>query len=133
LLLGGTAGRTTLNGEGLQHQDGHSHILATTVPNLVTYDPAFAYELAVIIQNGLKRMYQDREDIFYYLTLGNENYPMLPMPENVEEGILKGLYKFKPAALEPGRPKVHLFGSASILREALRAQDILASQFQLAA
>lgn len=133
-LLGGTAGRTTLNGEGLQHQDGHSHILATTIPNLVTYDPAFAYEIAVIIQDGLKRMYQDREDIFYYLTLGNENGPMPPMPENATDGILSGLYKFKPAANnEAGRPKVHLFGSGSILREALRAQDILAERYRIAA
>ncbi|MBI1744997.1 MAG: pyruvate dehydrogenase (acetyl-transferring), homodimeric type [Acidobacteria bacterium] len=132
-LLGGTAGRTTLNGEGLQHGDGHSHVLAGVIPNLVTYDPAYAYEIAVIIQNGLKRMYQDREDIFYYLTLGNENYPMPPMPAQAEEGILKGLYKLKPAEGEANWPSVHLFGSGSILRESLRAQDILASQFQVAA
>jgi hypothetical protein len=94
-LLGATAGRTTLNGEGLQHEDGHSHLLASTIPNLLTYDPAFAYEVAVIIQDGLRRMYQENGEVFYYLTLYNENYAMPPMPEGVEEGILKGLYKFQ--------------------------------------
>jgi pyruvate dehydrogenase E1 component len=94
-MLGGTAGRTTLNGEGLQHQDGHSHLLAYPVPNLVTYDPAFAYELAVIIRDGIKRMYEDQENIFYYITLMNENYAMPEMPKGAEEGILKGMYKFK--------------------------------------
>src|SRR5436309_6386484 len=94
-LLGGTAGRTTLNGEGLQHEDGHSHLLASAVPNLVTYDPAFAYELALIIQDGIRRMYQDGEHIFYYLTLYNENYPMEPMPAGCRDGVLKGMYKFR--------------------------------------
>ena len=94
-LIGGTAGRTTLNGEGLQHQDGHSHLLAYSVPNLITYDPAFAYELAVIIRDGIKRMYEDQEDIFYYITVMNENYPMPEMPKNVKEGIVKGMYKYK--------------------------------------
>src|SRR5204863_3039737 len=94
-LLGATAGRTTLNGEGLQHEDGHSHLVAGTVPNLMAYDPAFAYELAVIIQDGMRRMYQAGENLFYYLTLYNENYAMPAMPEGAEQGILKGLYKFK--------------------------------------
>ena len=94
-LLGGTAGRTTLNGEGLQHQDGHSHLLAYPVPNIVTYDPAFAYELAVIIRDGIKRMYEEQENIFYYITVMNENYAMPEMPKGAKEGILKGMYKFK--------------------------------------
>jgi pyruvate dehydrogenase E1 component len=133
-LLGATAGRTTLNGEGLQHEDGHSHILASVVPNLMAYDPAYHYELAVIIRDGLKRMYTDRQDIFYYITLYNENYPMPPMPEGVEEGILRGLYQLEPAPEGPGdRPRVHLFGSGTILREALRAQKILAERFGVAA
>jgi pyruvate dehydrogenase E1 component len=133
-LLGATSGRTTLNGEGLQHEDGHSHVLASVVPNLVAYDPAFAFELAVIIRDGLKRMYMDREDIFYYITLYNENYPMLPMPAGVEEGILKGAYKLKPAPGEDGnRPHLHLLGSGSLLRSALRAQEILAEKYGVAA
>lgn len=132
-LLGGTSGRTTLNGEGLQHEDGHSHVLASTVPNLLAYDPAFAYEIAVIIQDGLKRMYQDRQDIFYYITLGNENYAMASMPQGAEEGIVKGMYRFKAAEAEKGWPRVHLFGSGALLREALRAQDMLASRFKVAA
>src|SRR5437588_10511583 len=121
-LLGATAGRTTLNGEGLQHQDGHSLILSSAIPTLLTYDPAFSYELAVIIADGMKRMYSDGEDIFYYLTLYNENYVMPPMPEGSEEGILKGLYKFK-AGPEKKKHKAHLLGSGPIIREALRAQQ----------
>jgi pyruvate dehydrogenase E1 component len=136
-LLGATAGRTTLNGEGLQHEDGHSHVLASVVPNLLTYDPAYAYEIAVILRDGLKRMFENREDIFYYITLYNENYPMPPMPQTpagVEEGILKGLYKLKPAPDGPsGRPHVHLLGSGSVLAEALRAQQILAERYGVAA
>ena len=132
-LLGGTSGRTTLNGEGLQHEDGHSHLLACSVPNLVTYDPAFAYEIAVILQDGIRRMHNAQEDIFYYITLGNENYPMPSMPEGVTEGILRGLYKFKTGRREDGWPRVQLFGSGAILREALRAQDILAERFQVSA
>jgi pyruvate dehydrogenase E1 component len=137
-LLGATSGRTTLNGEGLQHEDGHSHLLASVVPNLVAFDPAYAYELAVIIRDGLKRMYADREDIFYYVTLYNENYPMPAMPDGAEEGILKGLYKLKdtPAAeenQEDNRARVHLLGSGSLLREALRAQEILAQRYGIAA
>ena len=91
-LLGGTAGRTTLNGEGLQHQDGHSHLLAMSVPNLQAYDPAFAYEIAVIVREGIRRMYKENEDVFYYLTVGNENYVQAAMPEGAEQGILKGMY-----------------------------------------
>ncbi len=123
-LLGATAGRTTLNGEGLQHQDGHSHILAGTIPTLLTYDPAFAYEIAVIIRDGIRRMYEDGEEIFYYLTLYNENYRMEPMPEGIEEGILNGLYRFREG--KKRGHKAHIFGSGPILWEALRAQEILA-------
>ena len=131
-LLGATSGRTTLNGEGLQHQDGHSLILSSTIPTLVTYDPAFTYELAVIIADGMRRMYVEGEDVFYYLTLYNENYEMPPMPEGVAEGILKGLYKFK-AGPEKKALKAHIFGSGPIIREALRAQEILAEQFDVSA
>jgi pyruvate dehydrogenase E1 component len=131
-LLGATSGRTTLNGEGLQHQDGHSLLLSTSIPTLLTYDPAFTYELAVIIADGLRRMYVEGEDIFYYLTLYNENYAMPPMPEGAEEGILKGLYKFRPGA-EQLQLKAQIFGSGPILREALRAQHILAERFNISA
>jgi pyruvate dehydrogenase E1 component len=130
-LLGATAGRTTLNGEGLQHEDGHSHLVASTVPNLLAYDPAFAFELAVILRDGIRRMYQEAEDIFYYITLYNDNYPMLPMPEGTAEGILRGLYRLRKA---PGKgPRVHLFGSGPILMQALRAQELLAEHFGVAA
>ena len=132
-LLGGTAGRTTLNGEGLQHEDGHSHILASTIPSCITYDPAYAYEIAVIIQDGIKRMYQDQEDVFYYLTLGNENYEHPEMPKGVEEGIIKGIYRLKPHKTQKTQHKVQLFGSASILREVLRAQEILANEYNVSA
>jgi pyruvate dehydrogenase E1 component len=131
-LLGGTAGRTTLNGEGLQHQDGHSHILASAVPTLLTYDPAFAFEVAVIIRDGLRRMYQKGEEVFYYLTLYNENYTMPAMPEGSEEGILKGLYKFREGK-QTAKHKAHIFGSGTILREALRAQEILAEKYDVSA
>jgi pyruvate dehydrogenase E1 component len=135
-LVGGTAGRTTLNGEGLQHQDGHSHLLTYTIPNLISYDLAFAYEIAVVIQEGLRRMYVEQEDIFYYLTVENEKYPMPPMPEGegIKEGILKGMYKFK--AAENGREAKHrarLFGSGTILNEALKAQTLLAEKYDIAA
>src|SRR5262245_61438036 len=114
-LLGATAGRTTLNGEGLQHEDGHSHVLASTVPNLLCYDPAFASELAVILRDGIKRMYEDcKEDLFYYITLYNDNYTMPAMPEGAEAGILKGMYKLKPAPVA-GAHKAHLLGSGPIL------------------
>jgi pyruvate dehydrogenase E1 component len=135
-LLGGTAGRTTLAGEGLQHQDGHSHVLASTVPTVQAYDPAYAYELAVIIQDGIRRMYEACEDIFYYLTLYNEPYAMPPLPEGAREGILHGLYKLRPAkasGASASAKKVHLFGSGALLREALRAQDILAERYGIAA
>jgi len=131
-LLGATAGRTTLNGEGLQHEDGHSLLLASAIPNLLTYDAAFAYEIAVIIQDGMKRMCQDGENIFYYLTLYNENYPMPPMPEGAEPGILKGLYKFK-AGPAKKKHRAQIFGSGPLLRGALQAQEILAEKFDVAA
>jgi len=133
-LLGATSGRTTLNGEGLQHEDGHSHVLATTVPNLLTYDPAFAYEIAVIVREGLRRMYGEREDVFYYITLCNENYEMPPMPEGAEEGILQGLYRFQVAPDGDGeRPRAQILGSGPLMNEALRAQGILAERFGVAA
>ena len=131
-LLAATAGRTSLNGEGLQHQDGHSLILTSVVPNLLTYDPAFAYELAVIICGGMRRMYEQGEDVFYYLALYNDNYLMPPMPEGVEEGILKGLYKFK-SGPEKKKHKAHLLASGPIINEALKAQQILAEQYQVSA
>ncbi len=131
-LLGATAGRTTLNGEGLQHQDGHSHLLASAVPTLRTYDAAFGYEIAVIIKDGLRRLYAEGEEYFYYLTLYNENYPMPEMPQGAEEGILKGLYKLRPAS-KGKKFKAHIFGSGPLLREALRAQEILAAEFDVAA
>jgi pyruvate dehydrogenase E1 component len=130
-LMGGTAGRTTMLGEGLQHQDGHSHLLASTIPTCLTYDPAFVYEMAVIVQDGLRRMYQAGEDCFYYITMYNEDYAM-PAVENVEsirEGILRGLYKFR--AAENGTAKAQLFGSGPILNEALRAQQILAEKYSI--
>ncbi len=131
-LLGATAGRTTLNGEGLQHEDGHSHVHASTVPNLLAYDPAYAYEIAVIVREGLQRMYRNREDVFYYITLCNENYPMPKKPEGSDAGILKGLYKVSSTPPD-GRPRVQLFGSGPILREALRARDLLAERYGVAA
>src|SRR5690625_4528745 len=116
-LLGGTAGRTTLNGEGLQHQDGHRHVLSSVIPNCISYDPTFAYELAVIIQDGLRRMYQERENVFYYITMMNENYAHPPMPEGAEEGIRRGMYLFRDGG--KGKLKVHLLGSGTILREVI--------------
>lgn len=132
-LLAATAGRTTLNGEGLQHQDGHSHVAASAVPTLLAYDPAFAYEVAVIAADGLRRMYQDHEHLFYYLTLYNENYAMPPMPAGAEEGTLRGLYKFRPAAARRKARRAHLLGSGPMLLEALRAQALLAEHFDVAA
>ena len=131
-LLGATSGRTTLNGEGLQHQDGHSHILAATVPNVVAYDPAFASETAVIIQDGMKRMYRDREDIFYYITLHNENYEMPSLKPKTESEILKGLYKFKVGPAKKNL-KAHILGSGAIMNEALKAQKILGKDFGVSA
>jgi pyruvate dehydrogenase E1 component len=131
-LLGATSGRTTLNGEGLQHQDGHSLLLSSTIPTLATYDLAFTYEVAVVIADGMRRMYVDGEDLFYYLALYNENLPMPPMPEGAGEGILKGLYKFKTGP-EKLPLKAQLLASGPILREALQAQQILAEKFGISA
>ena len=131
-LLGATSGRTTLNGEGLQHQDGHSLLLAGTVPTCLPYDPAFGYELAVIVADGLRRMYVENEDIFYYLSLYNENYLMPPMPAGVEDGILKGLYKFK-AGPEGKKLKAQILGSGTIIKSALKAQEILAERYGVSA
>ncbi len=129
-LIGATSGRTTLNGEGLQHEDGHSHILANTVPNCYSYDPTFSYELAVIIQEGLRRMVQQKESIYYYITTMNENYEHPDMPEGVEAGILKGMYCFKKT---PAKNKSHvqLLGSGSILREVIFAAELLEKEFQV--
>jgi len=132
-LLGATAGRTTLNGEGLQHEDGHSQLLASVVPNLVAYDPVYAFEVATILQDGLRRMVRESEDVFYYLTLYNENYPQAAMPEGAEKGILAGLYRFRASELGEHRPRVQLFGSGSVLTEALRAQKILAERYGVGA
>src|ERR1700734_3079586 len=132
-LLGGTAGRTTLSGEGLQHQDGNSHVLALPVPNLRSYDPAYAYELSVIIEDGIRRMYKDGESIFYYITVMNENYPMPAMPGDVREGILKGMYRFRAAEKQESKLRAQLFGSGAILNEALKAQEILAEKYGVAA
>jgi pyruvate dehydrogenase E1 component len=134
-LVGGTSGRTTLAGEGLQHQDGHSHLMAYSVPNLTTYDPAFAFELAVIIRDGIRRMYEQREDIFYYLTVMNENYAHPPMPggDGIQEGILRGMYRFKPAENQDATLRAQLMGSGAVLNEVLRAQKLLAEKYQVAA
>ena len=135
-LLGATAGRTTLNGEGLQHEDGHSHILAATVPNVLAYDPAFAYEIAVIIEDGMRRMYDEDEDVFYYITLQNENYAMPPMPKGkgVKEGILRGLYLFdKATAKAKKKHHVQLFGSDTIMNQVLAARDLLAEKYGVSA
>jgi len=131
-MMGATAGRTTLTGEGLQHDDGHSHILASTVPNVLAYDPAFAYELAIIVREGIRRMYGEAgEDIFYYVTLYNENWAMPAKPDGVEEGVLRGLYRFR--AAEQGSRRVQILGSGSILHQALRAADVLAERYDVAA
>lgn len=130
-LMGGTAGRTTMLGEGLQHQDGHSIVLSSTVPTCLTYDPAYVYELAVVVRDGLRRMYENGEDIFYYITMYNEDYAMPAMPEGAEEGILRGLYKFRPAA--KGEAVAQLFGSGPILNEVLKAQEILATKYNVQA
>jgi pyruvate dehydrogenase E1 component len=133
-LLGGTAGRTTLNGEGLQHQDGHSHIFSSVIPNCVSYDPTFAYEVAVIIQDGLRRMYAEQEDVLYYHTLMNYNYGHPPMPDGCEDGIRRGMYLFSTADGLPGdAPRVQLLGSGTILREVIAAASLLESDFGVAA
>jgi pyruvate dehydrogenase E1 component len=132
-MLGGTSGRTTLAGEGLQHQDGNSHVLALPIPTLRAYDPAFAYEIAVIIQDGIRRMYKDGENIFYYITVMNEPYAMPAMPEGAREGILKGMYKYRPSDLKKSKLRAQIFGSGAILREALKAQEILAEKYGVSA
>ncbi len=131
-LLGATSGRTSLNGEGLQHQDGHSLLHASTIPTCLPYDPAFGYELAVIVTDGLRRMYVEQEDIFYYLAVYNENHVMPAMPADCEAGILKGLYKFKPG-YDGAKIKAHIFGSGSIMQSALKAQEILAEKYHVSA
>jgi Pyruvate dehydrogenase complex, dehydrogenase (E1) component len=132
-LLGGTAGRTTLNGEGLQHEDGHSHLLAATIPNCVSYDPTFAYEVAVIIQDGLRRMFKDQDDVYYYITLMNENYPHPAMPKGAEEGIRRGMYLFREGAGKKNAPRVQLLGCGTILREVIAAAELLQNDFGIAA
>jgi pyruvate dehydrogenase E1 component len=140
-LLGGTAGRTTLNGEGLQHEDGHSHLMSATIPNCVSYDPTFGHELAVIIHDGMRRMYVEQEDVFYYLTVMNENYAHPAMPKGAEAGIIKGMYLFKGqetkgkpvlSKVEGGqgtKPTVQLLGSGTILREVIAAAELLEKDF----
>jgi len=134
-LIGGTAGRTTLAGEGLQHQDGHSHVLALPVPNCLAYDPAFAYEIAIIIQDGIKRMYVDGESIFYYLTVTNEPLPMPEMPQgnDIRNGILRGLYRFRSSATKDAKARAQLFGSGTVMFEVLKAQQILEQNYSVAA
>jgi len=132
-LLGGTAGRTTLAGEGLQHQDGHSHLLALPVPNVLSYDPAFAYELAVIIQEGIRRMYVNQESIFYYLTVMNEQYEMPKMPDGAAEGILRGLYRFRATSKPKASARAQLLGSGAILPEVIKAADLLESEYNVGA
>ncbi len=132
-LLGGTAGRTTLNGEGLQHQDGHSHILASTIPNCVAYDPAYAYELAVIIHSGLERMFVRQDRVFYYITVMNENYVQPPMPDGVQEGIVRGMYKLREVDAGSSAKRVRLLGSGTILREVIAGAELLAERFGVSA
>ena len=132
-LVGATAGRTTLSGEGLQHEDGNSHLLAYPLPNLLAYDLAFAYEIAVVVREGIRRMYAEQENIFYYLTVENEDYPMPPMPEGAEEGIIRGMYRLTPAARKRSRLRAHLFASGPIVNRALEAQRILESSYNVAA
>jgi pyruvate dehydrogenase E1 component len=136
-LLGGTSGRTTLNGEGLQHEDGHSHLFAASIPNCVPYDPTYAYEVATIVQDGMRRMLAEQEDVYYYITLLNENYQHPAMPAAAEDGILRGMYLLRDGALRQaqddsgndGVPRVQLMGSGSILREVLAAADLLRDDF----
>jgi pyruvate dehydrogenase E1 component len=132
-LMGGTAGRTTLAGEGLQHQDGHSLLIASTVPTIAAYDPAYSYEIAVIVQDGIRRMYQNGEDLFYYICLYNGTYAMPEMPAGVEDGILKGIYKFRASTKTKAKAKVQLFGSGSILPEAVKAQELLEEKYGISA
>jgi pyruvate dehydrogenase E1 component len=130
-MIGGTSGRTTLNGEGLQHQDGHSQLMASTVPTLLSYDPAFTYELAVIINDGIKRMYHDDEDLFYYISVYNDDINQLAMPEipGIEKGICMGIYKFKKSA--KGKAEAHLFSSGTLFNESIKAAEILESKYNI--
>jgi pyruvate dehydrogenase E1 component len=131
-LLGGTAGRTTLNGEGLQHEDGHSHIMSATIPNCISYDPTFGYELAVIIQDGLRRMYTEQQDVYYYLTVMNENYRQPAMPDGAAPPIVKGMYLFRAGAKKPKAPRVQLLGSGTIFREVIEAAALLEADWGVA-
>jgi pyruvate dehydrogenase E1 component len=131
-LLGATAGRTTLNGEGLQHEDGHSHVLSSTIPNCVSYDPTYSYEVAVIIQDGLRRMYKEQEDVFYYITLMNENYEHPELPGGAEQGILKGMYLLREGEAS-AKPRVQLLGSGTILREVIAGANLLAQDYGISA
>ena len=132
-LIGGTAGRTTLNGEGLQHQDGHSHIMSATIPNCVSYDPTFGYEVAVIVHEGMRRMYAEQEDVYYYLTVMNENYRHPPMPDGAEKGILRGMYLLAEGQKSKGKPRVQLLGSGTILRELIAAAELLDADYGVTA
>src|SRR5215475_4860375 len=132
-LLGGTAGRTTLNGEGLQHEDGHSHLISATIPNCISYDPAFGYEVAVIVHDGLRRMYAEQEDVYYYLTVMNENYRHPPMPDGAADGILRGMYLLQEGRKRRGKPRVQLLGSGTILREVMAGAELLDADFGVAA
>jgi pyruvate dehydrogenase E1 component len=132
-LLGGTSGRTTLNGEGLQHEDGHSHILAGTIPNCISYDPTFAHEVGVIMQHGLKRMVERQENVFYYITLLNENYPMPGLKPGTEAQIIKGMYLLQESGARAGQPQVNLLGSGTILRESIAARQLLDADWGVAA
>ena len=132
-LLGGTAGRTTLNGEGLQHEDGHSQIMSAVVPNCISYDPTFGYEVAVIVQDGMRRMYAEQQDVYYYITLMNENYTHPAMPEGAEAGILKGMYRLRAGGGDAKAPRVQLMGSGTILRQVIAAADLLAADWGVAA
>jgi pyruvate dehydrogenase E1 component len=131
-LIGGTSGRTTLAGEGLQHQDGQSHLLSYSIPNLISYDPAYAYELAVIIRNGIYRMFEKQEDILFYITVMNENYEQPSMPKGVKKDqILKGMYKLKASTKKTSKAKAHLLGSGTILNEVIKAKDILEKDYNV--
>jgi pyruvate dehydrogenase E1 component len=130
-LLGGTAGRTTLNGEGLQHEDGHSHMISATVPNCISYDPTFGYEVAVIIQDGLRRMVAEQQDCYYYLTVMNENYTQPAMPEGAAPDIVKGMYLFRAGEKKSKAPRVQLLGSGTIFREVIAAAELLKSDWEV--
>jgi pyruvate dehydrogenase E1 component len=131
-LMGGTSGRTTLAGEGLQHQDGHSHLIAYPFPTVKAYDPAFAYELAVVIQDGIRRMYVDQESLLYYITVMNDLYTQPPMPKGVKQGIIKGIYKFSSSKLKKAKYSANLFGSGAILNKVIEAKNILEEKYQVA-